>query len=127
MHSLLKRSVYKPLRGAGLGPLPAQLLVFVSSGLMHEYTFSLHNAAAYRPGAVTLFFLLMFTYMLLEAAASAAMPRTLSRVTMSLPTVLVTNVLVLLTLPCVPIFMESWLKSGMIPSLGALLPLVRCG
>ena len=90
-------------------------------------SFSLHNAAAYRPGAATLFFLLMFTYMLLEAAASAAMPRTLSRVTMSLPTVLVTNVLVLLTLPCGPIFMESWLKSGMIPSLGALLPLVRCG
>ena len=124
---MLKRSVYKPLRGAGLGPLPAQLLVFVSSGLMHEYLFSLHNAAAYRPGAATLFFLLMLTYMLLEAAASAAMPRTLSRVTMSLPTVLVTNVLVLLTLPCGPIFMESWLKSGMIPSLGALLPLVRCG
>ena len=100
IHRSLKTTVYKPLRSIGLGSLPAQarhthtphtphtaylaaslhtfpylppqLATFAASGLVHEYTFSIHNAPHNVFGAALSFFAIMVRMQSINRRCSAA-------------------------------------------------------
>jgi len=128
VHSYLKSIVYKPLRRRGASATAATLASFVASGLLHEYMFALHNARAYSFGPVSLFFILMGMIMLGEQQlAPRVVPASLARLWAKLPTPIVATTLAALS--CIPferLYMRSWRESGMLPSMGQLVPLVRC-
>jgi len=131
VHAMLKRTVYAPARRAGLGGAAASLLSFAASGLLHEYNFATHNFAAYRPGSATAFFLLMGLLMLGEAALQDWVGRRgawrLQRLYAAMPSPLVAAGLRLAVLPAFePLFMRSWIESGMLRAVGALVPHVTC-
>lgn len=127
MHTFLKRSVYKPARRVGLPSTPAALLTFVASGLLHEYTFSIHNAPAYEPGKASLFFAIMGVLMMAEAALGRLAPRAVVRAFGATPSWLVAQGLILISaIPMQPFFFKSWLGSGMVDSVAALVPQMRC-
>ena len=131
VHVLLKRAVYVPARRRAIPAPLAALLTFIASGALHEYNFAIHNAAAYEPGHAMAFFLLMGILMLLEAAVQdAALKRTPKRLRALLgatPSAVISVGLQLAVLPAfAPLFMRSWLESGMIEAVGAMVPRVQC-
>ena len=127
VHVLLKRSVYVPTRKAGVPALPAALLTFLCSGLLHEYNFALHNTPAYQPGHATVFFLLTGALMIIEDAVGPWWPEWACRLANSAPSVVIALVLQLAVLPAfTALFVKSWLASGMIEAVGELLPHWRC-
>lgn len=132
VHIFLKRSVYRPARRLGFSPLVAALLTFGASGLLHEYNFSTHNPLGYVPGHASAFFMLMGLLMLAEGAVASRASRMLSpalrRAQEALPSPLIAIGLQLLVLPAfAPFFMRSWIESGMIEAVGALVPHLHCG
>ena len=118
-----------PLRARGVPALPAALLTFVASGLLHEYNFATHNHVGYVPGHATAFFVAMGGLMLAEGAAvgwvwARCSPRAravLARVPSPLTALA-------LRLPVLPLFgacfFPSWAASGLYDALGVMLP--RC-
>merc|ERR1712008_515657 len=66
VQTLLKRNVYVPCRKVGMGRGWSTVFTFLASGLLHEYTFSTHNAAAYRMGEATIFFIMMGVFVVIE-------------------------------------------------------------
>ena len=127
VHGYLKSLVYRPLRSRGAGSILASLGSFLASGLLHEYTFALHNRAAYSFGTATLFFVTMGIIMLVEQLLTPVVPTALQRAWAGLPAPLTASVLALLScIPCEPLYMRSWRDSGMLHSLGQVVPLVRC-
>ena len=129
----LKRCVHQPLRRrAGVTALPAALLTFGASGLLHEYNFALHNAAGYVPGHATLFFVAMGLLMLAEAAAVewtwARCPSRVRAAVQAVPSPLVALALRLAVLPLfAPLFFRSWEASGLYDALREMLPHVARG
>lgn len=131
VHVLLKRSVYVPARRRGLSATSAAIVTFFASGLLHEYNFSIHNASAYEPGRASLFFLLMGSLMLLEVAALPAFNKLLPRHARELfhatPSAIIALGLQVLVLPAfAPLFMRSWVGSGMIEAVGSMVLHAHC-
>ena len=131
VHLFLKRTVYVPVRRAGVPARLAAFCTFLASGLLHEYNFFTHNAKGYAPGEATLFFTLMGFLMLAEAAASERLrERTPPRVRAALaatPSVAIAVALQLVVLPLFSrLFVRSWVQSGMLQAVGELLPTLRC-
>ena len=119
VHAFLKRSCYLPARRRGVPAVPAALLTFLCSGLLHEYNFSIHNHAAYEPGRATAFFVAMGVMMLAERALPG-WPR-------ALPEPLIALLIQTTVLPCfTSLFFRSWIEAGMIASVTELMPHVRC-
>mmetsp|Transcript_32197 Transcript_32197/g.36609 ORF Transcript_32197/g.36609 Transcript_32197/m.36609 type:complete len:112 (-) Transcript_32197:397-732(-) len=109
---MLKRSVYVPVRKAGGGHEIATILTFLVSGLLHEYSFSIHNAAYYEPGKVTLFLIMMGVLILLEGLRSFCPKWMQTKLLESIPTPIVSTILVFVAAgPFESVFMKSWIKS----------------
>jgi hypothetical protein len=123
----LKRSVYVPARNAGRSRVQAVLLTFFSSGLLHEYNFSMHNYTAYQPGCATAFFLAMGVMVVFEDWLSHLnLPRARSAL-QALPTVVIALAIQCVVTPLFSLlFMRSWLGAGMVEAVGELMPHVRC-
>lgn len=133
VHLLLKRTVYKPARSAGYGPIAAAVLTFVGSGLLHEYTFGVHNHAAivdgvYTPGSVTLFFLGMGVLMVGESWVwHRVFPERLRQVIRKLPSPIAATLLLLLVSgPAERYFMRSWTASGFVEAAATMFPHLDC-
>jgi|Transcript_3657 hypothetical protein len=74
-----------------------------------------------------LFFVSLGAIMLAERAASQVVPNAGRRTWASLPAPLTASLLTLLScIPCDPLYMSSWRDSGMLRSLGDIVPFVRC-
>ena len=127
VHGFLKSLVYKPARAAGLPALVATVLTFVSSGLLHEYMYAIHNAGAYQPGHVCAFFVAMGCVMIVEQRISPLFPAALRDAWGALPSFVTATVLLALSAPLVDsLYMASWRESGMLPAMGDLVFTVRC-
>jgi len=129
VHTLLKRAIYIPARRRGVPVLPAALLTFFCSGLLHEYNFSVHDAGFYAPGHATVFFMLMGGVMLLEEllVRSVSWPPGARRVWAALPSPLISAAIQLCVLPVFSsLFMRSWLDAGVLTALQQLVPHWRC-
>ena len=132
VHAFLKRAVYRPARSHGLPALPAALLTFAASGLLHEYNFFVHNHVGYAPGRASAFFVLMGVLMLVEGALCSSLgrrcPPRVCALAARLPSALIAVGLQLAVLPAfAPLFMRSWLDSGMLEAVAGLMPHVECG
>lgn len=136
VHLFLKRSVYKPLRKAGVSQLGAAMLTFLSSGLLHEYNFFCHNYRAYQFGHAIIFFSAMGLFMVLEDRVgngntsinnnTSALGR-LRRFATSIPTPIYAFLLQSVVVPIfVPLFFQSWVDSGMLASVADLVPHWEC-
>ena len=129
IHGYLKSCVYKPCRMIGLTALPATIISFVASGVLHEYMFMLHNASAYNMGEVCLFFIGMgFVMIAEEMIIGNLVPKSIVKLGAKMPSLL-TAILLTLT-SCLlfdPLYMASWRKAGMLPSMADLVVTVRCG
>ena len=134
VHLLLKRAVYKPARSAGLGPVPAAVLTFLGSGVLHEYSFRVHNHAAiaagvYVPGSVTLFFLGMGLLMVGESWVwNRLLPEEpVRRVLRGLPAPVAATLLCLsVSGPAERYFLRSWTASGLVESTARMIPHFDC-
>lgn len=123
----LKRSVYVPSRKAGISPGTAVILTFFVSGLLHEYTFSIHNYVAYKPGLATVFFTLMGLLMIAEKYLSEKCPQSVLRCFRVLPTPIVATFLMIVSaIPFERLFIHSWIESGGLESVGEMVPHLRC-
>mmetsp|Transcript_2540 Transcript_2540/g.3887 ORF Transcript_2540/g.3887 Transcript_2540/m.3887 type:complete len:243 (-) Transcript_2540:192-920(-) len=126
---LLKRTVYVPARKCGLGRGAAAILTFLTSGLLHEYNFSIHNRRSYEPGKATVFFMLMGLVMLSENWVwKRLVPRCLQRVaTGYLPTAVVSVFLTLVVSGLFEhYFIQSWIESGFLDAAGEMFPHLSC-
>ena len=128
VHTLLKRSVYIPARKAGFGRAAASIAAFVVSGLLHEYTFAIHNAEFYEPGKATLFFILMGCVVLAEDWIHTSCSFLIPSWTKHVPSPLICMFLVLCVAagPIEPLFIKSWVEAGAIEAVTELLPVVIC-
>lgn len=129
VHDYLKSCVFKPARSLGIGALPAQLLTFLASGLLHEYTFSVHCSTAYVFGQVILFFVAMGGLMFVESLAIKykLVPQPLKSAFAALPSPVVSTMLALIScVPFDPLFMKPWRDSGMLMGMAKLVVVVRC-
>jgi hypothetical protein len=126
VHLFLKRTVYVPARKCGIGPYPAALLVFGASGLVHEYTFFIHNNSAYESGHAMAFFLYVGMLMVVEEMV-LLYSKAYRRFKEKSPTIFLS---VLLQIPVLPVFsrlfVKSWLESGMLESVRLLIPHLHC-
>jgi hypothetical protein len=136
VQTLLQRSVYIPARQAGWSRGAAVGWTFFVSGLLHEYTFSIHNASAYhRPGEVTVFFLLMSLVMIMEdsiwnvvaTVTNGTQPRApivvLRRFVAGIPSPILSTLLAMMAgFFVAPLFSRTWIEAGAIESVAALLP-----
>ena len=120
VQTLLKRTVYIPARKVGQSATVASLLVFVASGILHEYNFFVHNYRSYAPGHAILFFMYLVVLMLVEE-------RYLHRFKDGIPTIIIS---LLLQLPVLPLFswlfVSSWLESGMLKGVSEMVPYMKC-
>lgn len=123
---LLKRNVYLPCRKAGIRKELSTVLTFLASGLLHEYTFSIHNTEAYRMGEATLFFTMMGILILVEGAIANAIPLQLQELLEKVPSAVISSILVLLVAAAVPLFLRSWLESGLIDATSDMFPHFLC-
>ena len=74
-----------------------------------------------------MFFVSLGAIMLAEQAAARVAPNAMRRAWASLPAPLTATLLTLLScIPCDPLYMSSWRDSGMLRSLGDIVPFVRC-
>ena len=125
VHLLLKRSVYKPLRRMGARPLVSSCLTFAASGILHEYTFFIHNYRGYHFGYAFTFFLAMGA--LMSAEGVIPWPSFARKFAGFLP---VPVWAILMQLPIVtifaPLFFNSWIESGHLNSVSELLPHWEC-
>jgi hypothetical protein len=127
VHSYLKGLVYRPLRRRGVSATVAALASFVASGLLHEYTFALHNASAYTFGKALLFFVSMGALMTAEQLVPYAAPEALQRAWAQVPAPLPAIALALLScIPLDPFYLRSWRESGMLDSIGQVVPVIMC-
>ncbi|CAJ1930813.1 unnamed protein product [Cylindrotheca closterium] len=126
VQSLLKRNVYIPCRKAGVRRELSTVLTFLASGLLHEYTFSIHNTASYRIGEATIFFTMMGILVLVEGAIAKIMPINLQELAEQVPSVVISSIMVLLVAAAVPLFIRSWLESGVIDATSEIFPHFLC-
>jgi hypothetical protein len=126
VHLFLKRTVYVPARKYGIGPFPAALLVFGASGLVHEYSFFIHNNSAYEPGHAMAFFLYVGMLMVVEETV-LLYSKAYGRFKEKISTIFLS---VMLQIPMLPVFsrlfVKSWLDSGMLESVRLLIPHLQC-
>ena len=119
--------MYNPPRAAGLPALVATVLAFVSSGLLHEYMYKIHNAGAYQPGDVFTFFVSMGCVMVAEQHLAPFFPAALRDAWGALPSLVTATILLAVSAPLVDaLYMASWRESGMLPAMGELVFTVRC-
>ncbi|KAL3942651.1 MAG: hypothetical protein SGBAC_003199 [Bacillariaceae sp.] len=123
---LLKRNVYIPCRKAGIRRELSTVLTFLASGLLHEYTFSTHNTVAYRMGEATLFFTMMGMLVLVEGAIASTIPLQVQELFEKVPSVVISSFLVLSVAAAVPLFLRSWLESGVIEATSEMFPHFLC-
>lgn len=123
---LLKRNVYIPCRKAGIRRELATVLTFMVSGLLHEYTFSVHNTVAYRMAEATVFFTIMGIVVLVEGAIADAIPNPVQKLSEKVPTPVVSTVMVLMVAFAVPLFIRSWLESGVVDATSEMFPYIYC-
>lgn len=128
VHGFLKSCIYKPVRRIGLSPNVATVLSFLASGLLHEYMFAIHNARAYTPGYVCMFFVLMgFVMMIEEKLVKPFTPRMIAQPFSLVPTIVVATVLTFASCSLFdPLYMDSWRQAGMLESMANLVLTVRC-
>ena len=135
VNALLKRTIYIPARKSGFfDQRLSAVLTFFGSGLLHEYTFFIHNhlslssPSGYRPGEVTIFFLLMGLLMVGESWVwyccyprwvQTAIDRLPSAVTASLLTFMVAGL-------AERYFLRSWFYSGFVEAVAQMLPHLSC-
>eukprot|EP00980_Cylindrotheca_fusiformis_P016461 scaffold4903_cov125-Cylindrotheca_fusiformis.AAC.8 len=125
---LLKRNVYIPARKIGLGRETSALLTFLASGLLHEYTFSIHNATSYRAGEATLFFAMMGIIISIEGLLLNASSKRVEQLVGRIPSPVISTTTVLLVAagPFEPLFVRSWLESGFINATSGMFPFFLC-
>jgi len=126
IHLALKRCVYIPARRYfKCSPLVSTLIVFVISGLLHEYHFFVHNHAAYTPGHAMLFFL--YVGILMKIEETSIWTRYVKRLKKVTPTLVFS---ILLQIPVLPafsrFFVYSWFASGMVASIVKMVPHLMC-
>ena len=111
VHLFLKRSVYTPARSCGISRVPAALITFFCSGLLHEYNFSIHNHEAYQPGHATVFFMTMGMMMMMEDTVGRAVPAVVQRTWNALPDAMIAMLIQSTVLPFfTPLFSEAGSK-----------------
>ena len=99
----------------------------LAASQLHEYNFFIHNQPGYEPGRATAFFVLMGLLMLAEGAITRRLSPLAPSSLRLLPSAAIAIGLQLIVLPAfAPLFMQSWLDSGMLEALGELMPHVRC-
>lgn len=123
---LLKRNVYIPCRKVGIGREMSTVLTFMASGFLHEYTFSIHNTVAYRMGEATIFFTMMGIIILVEGAIASAIPNQVQEIFEKVPSSVLSTTMVLMVAFAVPLFIRSWLESGIIEATSEMFPHVIC-
>jgi hypothetical protein len=127
LQNFLKRSVYIPARKGGCSRSSAAVLTFVASGLMHEYSFSIHNSAVYEPGKALVFFVLMGVMVLMEDYWLAATPDAFKQWAQRIPSPIIASTLLLLAAgPFELWFVRSWLEAGAMEAVAEMLPHVTC-
>lgn len=128
VHSLLKRTVYVPLRArAGLGRGVSATLTFVASGLLHEYNFFVHNHRSHVPGEATLFFVSTGVLMSVESYAWTALPSRAQRLLDALPSFVLSFLLTFLVAGAFErLFVRSWLEAGLVDAVAEMMPYVVC-
>lgn len=128
VQALLKRNVYIPVRKIGIGRETATILTFLASGCLHEYTFSIHNVGYYRPGEATLFFLVMGVVILVEGLILNARSERILKLSQKIPSPVISTLTVLLVAaaPFEPLFIRSWLQSGVVEAASEMFPHILC-
>jgi hypothetical protein len=128
VQTLLKRNVYIPARKAGMGRETATISTFLASGLLHEYTFSIHNAKSYQPGEATLFFVMMGVTILVEGLILNATSERMQTLAYRIPSPIISTTAVLLVAagPFDTLFIRSWLQSGVIDATSEMFPHILC-
>lgn len=126
---LLQRTSYIPLRRQGFGRIVAAMCTFVTSGLLHEYNFGVHNHSGYQPGLATVFFVIMGAIMLAEQWVwDRLVPMSVKDIiNRQVPSFLVSITLTLIAaVPFEHYFITSWLDAGAVACAAQLFPHVLC-
>lgn len=127
VHVLLKRTVYVPARKQGIPKGVAAFLTFLASGLIHEYTFSIHNYASYVPYEAVTFFVLNGLLMLGESWIWRHSPLLIRTIIDALPSVVTaTGIAFSLAGPFERYFIHGWLEAGFVEALAQLFPHLSC-
>lgn len=135
---LLKRTIYIPARKSA-GLQISRILVFLASGLLHEYNFSIHNnnhslslpssiGGGYRPGEVTLFFLFMGILMIGESWMwNRCFPKRLQTVIDQLPSIATASILTFMVAGLAErYFLRGWFQSGFVEAVAQMMPYLKC-
>lgn len=126
---LLKRAVYIPARKQGFNRSMSAILTFFVSGLLHEYTFFIHNWQAYEPFKATIFFVLMGLAMIIERPMwDMVIPKRVQKaIDGTLPSSITSTVLTLLVSGLFEnYFIGSWIKAGWLDAVREMLPHLSC-
>ena len=135
VNALLKRSVYIPaLKSGYFNREQSAILAFFASGLLHEYNFTIHNhrslssPSGYRPGEVTVFFLLMGVLVILESWVwHRCFPRWLQTVINWLPSAVIATMLTFIVAGLAErYFVRAWIQSGFVEGLAQIVPYLSC-
>lgn len=138
VNALLKRTIYIPARKSGLfgnNQNRAAVLTFFASGLLHEYNFSIHNhpsislSSGYRPGEVTIFFLVMGLLMIGESWVwNRYFPRWLqTAIDDHLPSMMTASILTFMVAGLAErYFLRGWFLSGFVEAVAQMLPYLHC-
>jgi hypothetical protein len=135
VNALLKRTIYIPARKSGFcNQKLSTVLTFFASGLLHEYNFSIHNnyslslPSGYRPGEVTIFFLLMGVLMIAESWVwNRCFPRWLQTAIDHLPSMVTASMLTFMVAGLAErYFLRSWFQSGFVDAVAQMLPYLNC-
>jgi len=135
VNALLKRTIYIPARKSGFcNQKLSAVLTFLASGILHEYNFAIHNnrslslPSGYRPGEVTIFFLLMGILMIGESWVwSRCFPGWLQTAINHLPSVVTASMLTFMVAGLAErYFLRGWLQSGFVEAVAQMLPYLNC-
>ena len=126
---LLQRGIYKPVRlNLGWSRSASVLATFLASGLLHEYTFVVHNGHDhYQLGSASVFFVLMGSVLLVEhAVLSWTAGGRFERIVQRVPSpIIATIVTMLAAIPFEALFLQSWLDAGALEAVSELVPHVE--
>jgi hypothetical protein len=103
-------------------------MTFFISGLLHEYTFSIHNRGAYELGHITLFFLAMGMLMLLgEEWVWKWIPLPVLAIICKLLSPFISMFMAFVSAGSFErYFVQSWLDAGVVENVAEMLPHLRC-
>jgi len=127
IHRNLKRTVHKPLRSIGASARLGAFCTFVASGLVHEYTFSIHNRAAWVPGHACIFFTIMAGLMIVEGPFHDVLPAPIQAAWAATPAQVRSVGLGLISAyPFGYYFLPGWISTGFLESSLKVVPTITC-